>query len=325
MQESDQASPRKVSVVVPTRDRPALLREALASIRALEGDDLVFEIIVGDNGSDSETAIVVSEFDGVHLKTDRNGAAAARNIAMAAATGEFIAFLDDDDLWQETHIRPQIALLDKEVDVDCVLGQVTLTDHKRRHLNEPSPEDPPPEGDFVREMLQGWFPQIGSTVARATVRDTIGFFDEVLLGDQDWDWHLRLARSGRIAFVPVPGVLFRSRPDGTFDALQRRRVRFTRKVFLRHAWPERGRWRSPKSWISSYYYCFKYYYAYFAEAAERRAESGRPFSALYSALTAIWLFPRMACKDLFQASPLRSALGAMIGRSDNKSQGTAGT
>jgi len=56
-----------VSVIVPTCDRPALLRQALASIRALEGADLTFEILVGDNGSASETRAVVEEFGAVYL------------------------------------------------------------------------------------------------------------------------------------------------------------------------------------------------------------------------------------------------------------------
>jgi glycosyltransferase involved in cell wall biosynthesis len=55
------AAPRKVSVIVPTCDRPALLREALASVRALDGPDLTFEIFVGDNGSTPETLAVAEE------------------------------------------------------------------------------------------------------------------------------------------------------------------------------------------------------------------------------------------------------------------------
>lgn len=316
-------APRLVSVVVPTRDRPALLREALASIRALEGDDLVFEILVGDNGSDPQTGKVVEEFGGIHLKTDRNGAGAARNIAFAAATGEFVAFLDDDDVWEATHIREQIALMEKNPDVDCVLGQVTLTDHMRRPLIEPSPAEAPEDNDFVRAMLQGWFPQIGSTVVRREVRETVGMFDESLTGDQDWDWHIRNARTGRIAFVTQPGVLFRSRPDGSYDALQRKRVRFTRKVFLRHAWPERRRWPSAKAWISSYFYCFQYYYAYFAEAAEDRARNGRPLSALYAGATAVWIFPRMAIRHMGQPSSLRGAFATLVGLRSRDAKGGA--
>ena len=314
---------RKVSVVVPTRDRPDFLRESLASIRALEAPDITFEILVGDNGTDPQTSAIAEEFGALHLKTDRNGAGAARNTALAAASGEFVAFLDDDDLWEASHIRGQIALMDENPEIDCVLGQVTLTDHLRRPIMPPGPERAPEDNDFVRAMLQGWFPQIGSTVARLHVRDTVGMFDESLIGDQDWDWHIRNARTGKVGFVVQPGVLFRSRPDGSYDKLQRRRLRFTRKVFLRHAWPERRRWPSAKAWVSSYFYCFQYYYAYFAEASEQRAKSGSKLSAIYAGMTAVWIFPTMAIKQLRQPSPLRNAVAGIMGSRPKDAKGSA--
>ena len=102
----------KVSVIVPTCDRPALLRQALASIRALEAPDLTFEILVGDNGSDRETPAVAEEFGAVYLKALTRGPSAARNVGLRAATGHFVAFLDDDDVWLPGNVRPHIAQLD---------------------------------------------------------------------------------------------------------------------------------------------------------------------------------------------------------------------
>ena len=106
------AAQRKVSVIVPTCDRPALLRQALKSIRALEGPDLTFEILVGDNGSVPETAAVADEFGAIYLKTATRGASASRNVGLRAATGEYLAFLDDDDVWLAGNIRPHLKLLD---------------------------------------------------------------------------------------------------------------------------------------------------------------------------------------------------------------------
>src|SRR5689334_24931801 len=103
---------RRVSVIVPTHNRPAMLRQALASIRAIERPDLALEILVGDNGDAPETAAIAKEFGAIHLKTDRPGAAGARNAAFAAATGEYVAFLDDDDVWLPENIRPHLAQLE---------------------------------------------------------------------------------------------------------------------------------------------------------------------------------------------------------------------
>ena len=93
------SAPTLVSVIVPTRDRPALLREALASIRAIENDWLKFEILVGDNGSDPASKLAVAEFGAFYMTVAKAGAGAARNAGLKLAKGEFIAFLDDDDVW----------------------------------------------------------------------------------------------------------------------------------------------------------------------------------------------------------------------------------
>src|SRR5690606_1902121 len=113
-------SPRVVSVIIGTRNRPDTLRVALASIRALEGPDLTFEILVGDNGTTPETPQVVEEFGGVYGRTETYGCAAARNVAMRKVTGEFVAFLDDDDAWLPGHIRPHIAALDADPQLEGV-------------------------------------------------------------------------------------------------------------------------------------------------------------------------------------------------------------
>jgi lipopolysaccharide biosynthesis glycosyltransferase/glycosyltransferase involved in cell wall biosynthesis len=293
---------------VPTRDRPALLREALASIRALEGSDLRFEILVGDNGTDPDTAAAAAEYGAVHMATRTNGAAAARNLGLMAASGEFIAFLDDDDLWQKDHIREHLAMMDADPGLDAVVGQVTLTDTHRRPLGDPSPDSLPADGEVFMPMMSGWFPQIGGTVIRRSLRDVIGPFDETLIGDQDWDFQLRIARRTRIGFVAKPCVLFRDRPPGSYDKLQLRRIPFTRKVFLRHAWAERNRWPSVQAWLRSYFACFQYFYYYFADAVEERANLGRPLRAWRAAAIAFGLFPTRAARNLLQDTPIRRGL-----------------
>lgn len=226
--------PRLVSVVVPTHNRPDLLRQALVSICALEGPDLRFEILIGDNGCDPQSAAVAADFGAHYLRVWQKGASAARNAGLFAASGEFIAFLDDDDLWTRDHIRAHIAQLDRDPELIAVFGQTILTDIARRPISEAWPASLAAPDALRHQMLGGFFPQIGSTLIRASDRDRIGGFDPVLTADQDWDWHLRLAGLGPIGFVPTICTLFRQRPPGSYDALQRMRVGFTRRVFFRH-------------------------------------------------------------------------------------------
>jgi glycosyltransferase involved in cell wall biosynthesis len=299
---------RRVTVVVPTCDRPTLLREALASIRRLEGPDLACEIVVGDNGSMPETRLVAQEFDAIYRTVDRRGAGAARNTAMKDPTGDYIAFLDDDDIWLPGHLRGQIALLEARPELAAAVGQVVSTDPDRRPTSPPWPQDLPRDGDLFATMLRGYFPQIGATVVRARVVQSVGGFDESLLGDQDWDWQLRIAATHKVGFVETACVHFRQRPSGTFDDLQLRRYPFTRRVFLRHALARRRVWRSPLHLLRSYSAALQIYYNYFEDAAVVRAERGERRAALRAIWSALRIVPTTSLRQLWRPTPFRKAL-----------------
>src|SRR5262249_34178611 len=127
----------------------------------------------------------------------------------------------------------------------------------------PWPQEAPGEGaDLLRKMLSGFFPQIGTTVARAHVRETFGEFDEGLIGGQDLDWLLRISRRHKLGYVAIPCLLFRGRPDGTYDSLQLRRAGYDRKVFFRHAIPEWRIWSSPRDFMRAYAGTLMHFYQY---------------------------------------------------------------
>jgi len=305
---------KRVSVVVPTRDRPELLREALQSIRALERDELRFEIIVGDNGTSPDTRQVVEEFDAIYLHTSKSGAAAARNIAMRAATADYIAFLDDDDVWTSNHIHGHLALLAANPHLDMVLGQITNTDPRRRPTFGPWPDQlPDGRNELLKFMMSGYFPQIGATVVRARVRETVGFFNEDFIGGQDWDWQLRIARQHGVGFVRQPCVLFAQRETGTYDSLQLRRAKFTRRIFLRNAVPEWRVWASPIAFARSYFEVTDHYFFYFTETALDHANKGERWLAICAIWRAFMMFPSRALRKLLSDSSLRHALLVTLG------------
>jgi glycosyltransferase involved in cell wall biosynthesis len=297
-----------VSVVVPTRDRPALLREALRSIRALERDGVSFEILVGDNGISAETRLIAEAFNAVYLHTSKNGAAAARNIAMRAATAEYIAFLDDDDVWTSNHIHGHLKLLAANPQLAMVVGQIINTDSQRHPIYGPWPTRMPEGRELLKFMLSGYYPQIGATVVRARVRETVGFFDEELIGSQDWEWQLRVARSHAVGSVAQPCVLFRQRATGAYDELQLMRVRFTRRVFFKHAIPEWRLWSSPIAFARSYAEAMNHYLLYFVETSLNLAKHGERSAALRAIWHAFAIFPPRAVRMLLSESPLRDAL-----------------
>jgi glycosyltransferase involved in cell wall biosynthesis len=300
---------RLVSVVVPTRDRPQLLRKALASIRALEGEDLAFEILVGDNGSAPETQSIVAEFQGKYLPAPRHGPAAARNAGLREATGEFIAFLDDDDEWLHGHIRPHIDILDANPDVAAVFGQIVYVTDDLTPVSAPWPASWPEDDQLVVTMLSGYYPQIGATVVRASLLQSIGLMDETLIGDEDWDWQLRFAESHRIGFVDKPCIYSRTRPAGSYDDIQIERIKYCAKVFWRHAGRNLRRWRSPLTLVRAYIGATAHFYTYFVEAAIARAETGDYSGARRAAFHAFRLNPKRALK-MMKGAPFRSAVAS---------------
>jgi glycosyltransferase involved in cell wall biosynthesis len=116
-----------VTVVIPTRDRWDLLsRHGLRS--ALGQEDVEVEVIVVDDGSTDGSAEIAETFgEPVRcIRQANTGVAGARNRGLSEATGEFIAFLDDDDLWPREKLRIQVAALGANPDVGIVSGRLRV-------------------------------------------------------------------------------------------------------------------------------------------------------------------------------------------------------
>jgi glycosyltransferase involved in cell wall biosynthesis len=240
--------PGRVSVVVPTCNRPALLREALRSVREVQGTDLDIEIIVVDNAATWDAQQVALDFGAKYLRNPVPGVAATRNAGADLATGEYLAFLDDDDLWMSSHIRPHLALLKSDTSLGGALGQQWFVDQTSlRPLGPPYPSGLAPTGGAFRTLLDQGI-QIGSLLIRASAWDAVGPFDSrwdavgpfnrrhtgapTRIAVDDWDWCLRLALRFPLGFIDEPCILYRIRPPTPeCDKRISRTVAITRRVF----------------------------------------------------------------------------------------------
>jgi glycosyltransferase involved in cell wall biosynthesis len=204
-------SPAAISVVVPSSGRSGLLDECLSSIRRQETELLRIELVVVNDTNCPRTR-ATAEAHGAHLVTpDAAGAAASRNAGMAAATREFLAFIDDDDIALPGQFSAQVRFLRGAPRFAAACGQVIPVDRLLVPEGPAWPVSLPGDGRVFAHWLSR-YPQIGGTVVRREVAELVGPFDTSLRGDEDWDWHLRLARVGRVGFVPQPVLLFRQRP-----------------------------------------------------------------------------------------------------------------
>lgn len=233
-----------LSVIVPTCNRPGLLREALESIRswAAANSDVTLELLVVNDGAPDGLSDLTSEYGARLLDGPGRGPAAARNVGMSAAHGLFLVFLDDDDAFLPAHVRTHLELLRDQPELKAVFGQIQIADEQLVPVGRPYPAAV--EEDPFHYLLADWH-QIGSVVVRQEVRTTVGCFDERLAAGEEQDWLLRLFMRHHVAFAPVPCMLFRQRPAGSADRYFARQVRYARRNLWVHAWgagPRRPSW-----------------------------------------------------------------------------------
>ena len=204
-----------VSVVVPTRDRVRWLGEALESIRTV-GERLGWrasvETIIVDDGSDPATEEQARAYGARYLRNEGRGVSAARNTGLRAAAGDFVAFLDDDDVWTEDQLAVQLDRLAADTGLGAVFGQSVEMDADLRPIGSPAPEGPLPNGDAL-PFLAECVIQVGTLVVRRSAAMATGPFDEALVSSEDWDWELRLASAHRVAGVAVPVCRIRRHRD----------------------------------------------------------------------------------------------------------------
>jgi glycosyltransferase involved in cell wall biosynthesis len=177
-----------VSVVVPTHDRPALLRRAVASVLDQTVTDL--EVVVVDDGS-AEPVVLDDERVRVLRHDVALGAPSARNSGVAASTGDVVAFLDDDDEWLPTKLARQLDVLEARPSV-----QLVGCHHEEGGAAYRGPTS------TTAEQLR-WSNFLGSTSFVAVRRSALDeWFDPELATCQDWDLWLRAIGDGEAVVVP---------------------------------------------------------------------------------------------------------------------------
>lgn len=191
----------KVSVVIPTYNSAHMAKEAVESVLAQTYTD--FEVIVIDDGSVDNTESVMAPFgDRIrYIKQENQGVSGARNTGMKEARGEYIAFLDADDLWLPERLAAEIPLLDADPNLGLVYcdwavvsgGQV-LQDSYLKDL-------PTASGYVFDELIETGFILTSGVVLRRACIDDVGDFDKSLAIAQDYDLWLRISYKWKVQLV----------------------------------------------------------------------------------------------------------------------------
>jgi glycosyltransferase involved in cell wall biosynthesis len=221
----------RVSVILPTYNRARYIRSALDS--AIGQTHAPCEIIVVDDGSTDETAEVCGGYGQpvTYLHKPNGGVSSARNVGIREAKGDFVAFLDSDDVWMPEKLARQVEFL-SDRDFGFALSEIEYVDADdrltgrstfRSHLG--------PDGDLLRALLARPFCIASILIFRRSVIDAIGLFDESLRTAEDIDYLLRAASRFKGGLVDTPLVKYRRTPGSlSGEVFTRNRLRALAKL-----------------------------------------------------------------------------------------------
>lgn len=202
----------RVSVIIPTFNRRAMLEEAIRSVESQTFADR--ELIVVDDGSDDGTWDGLRQRGGIRAlrNPSRRGPSAARNRGAASSGGELLAFLDSDDLFLPEKLARQVALLEADPRLAlCHTGEVWLRGGKE--LRQRGKHEK--RGGWIFEhCLPMCRVSPSATVIRRAVFDELGGFDEELEVAEDYELWLRVTSGYPVGFIEQPLVIKRGgHPD----------------------------------------------------------------------------------------------------------------
>ena len=203
-----EAAPR-VSVVIPAYNAMRYLPQTVASVLAQTFGD--FEVLIVDDGSQDDTAGWAAAHPDARVRLvarPNGGAAAARNTGVQHAAGEYVAFLDADDLWQPTKLEQQVARADADPEVGLVDCWISYIDGEGEPIGKVMTQHL--EGDVWAHMVEYNLVRCGSTpLVRRRLFDEVGSFDEGFRYAEDWEMWIRITARYKFAVVKEPLVAYR--------------------------------------------------------------------------------------------------------------------
>lgn len=198
----------RVTAAIPAYNCERYLTDALQSV--LDQSRPPDEILVVDDGSTDSTPSIARNFSNVrYIRKHNEGDASARNRAIDEAAGDFIAFLDADDLWRKEKLQKQMDLFEVDGSLGMVYSGVEVVDEELRALRVLRPA--PPEDAFRNTLLveKPYITGVGSTaVVRIEVARKVRF-DERLRASSDWAFGCFVALHHPVGIVDEPLALYR--------------------------------------------------------------------------------------------------------------------
>ncbi len=198
-----------ISVIIPAFNAEKTIKETIESVLSQTFTD--FELIVINDGSTDSTLSILDAIEDDRLKVftyENRGVSISRNCGIEVATGDFIAFLDADDLWTAEKLELQLQALSTNPQAGLAYSWVDRVDQSGQFLR-PGGHSTAQGYVYEKLLLRDFIEGCSSPLIRKSALLTVGNFDTLLTHAEDWDLWLRLAERYQFVVVPRTQVFYR--------------------------------------------------------------------------------------------------------------------
>jgi glycosyltransferase involved in cell wall biosynthesis len=210
------------SIIMPAYNAESTIYDSIESV--IKQSYEKWELIIINDGSTDDTIKVVSQFKDSRIKLisqENKGVAEARNTGIRFSNGDFIAFLDSDDIWDEKKLEIQINYLTvNDIDLlhtDFFYFSTNITDRKYKKYIEPYNFDlSDHEKLLINDVIVA-----SSVIIRKNTINSVGYFDSSFYGVEDWDYWIRLSKDHKIGKIDNPLTYYRENMKGISKNLER--------------------------------------------------------------------------------------------------------
>lgn len=199
-----------VSVIIPSYNQADFIDEAIGSVLNQQYANL--EIIVVDDGSTDNTKCLLEKYQSkiTYIFQENKGPSSARNRGLICAKGEYIAFLDADDLWTSQKLNLQIQAIREDNAIGIVGCGFYVIDKTGKIVKTWVPKKYRDEDSFLSDLrIRNIFGNPSVALMRRECLEKVGVFKEHLRFGEDWDMWLRVAKLYKLKMIDIPLVKFR--------------------------------------------------------------------------------------------------------------------
>lgn len=207
----------KISVIIPAYNAEKTIRETIENVCLQTVSD--FELIIINDGSKDKTLEIAQSIKDKRIKVfcyENRGLSTARNRGISKANGEYIAFLDADDLWTSDKLELQLAAFNKNPGAGVAYSWTYFmdVDEQGKVLSLHPSASYSFAGNVYQKLLVSDFIHSGSnTLILRQAIDSVGEFDPTLKSCEDWDYWLRLSTHWHFVVVPKHQIFYRRSPN----------------------------------------------------------------------------------------------------------------